>query len=1691
MPVPAGITLTRFSMKRSLVFLLFLLPLTLQAQVAPNLVRQTSRPSGITHAIPKGTLFATINGGAFDRFTPLPGETIRLEEFPFPDASSITLQLQRFEVMAPEGTIVAGTPHGDSAFIPERSLFFRGSVDEIPGSFVYLALFRSYFSGYIEIPMRGGERRRVTIAPLSLKEGEASTMAIYDERSALMLNDIPVDWSCEAEDVEGYHHEAAGSMARYETEAKRRESRTLQSNTLLAAQIAIDTDSSYYVAHGRNLSRAANYALTVIGAISAIYQRDINVQLQVPYLRIWSGSDPFPGTTLSTVLGQFRSYWNTNMSGVRRTLAQLMTTSNIGGGIAYLNTLCASLTSGSGYSVAGLNNNITYPTTSYVWDSDVTSHELGHNFGSPHTHSCTWSPPIDSCYTAEGGCFSGTNPRPGWIMSYCHLTPAGTQLFFHPRVSTLIRTRAEGASCIDPVAGNTTDIVVSSILVPENGGAIAAFATFTPMVVFRNAGNSTLTNHPVTATIRDSAGTQAYTNTQTIASLPPGGTITVSFNSTSISTIARYVMTVTTTLTGDVSIENNTMVRPFEIVSGPTGSVAMTTPNLPAKYRAGQNLTLGWTSTGLTTLLLEFSPDDGASWYTVRDNQTATTSTLSWTVPGIATNQGRVRAVSRTNSAINDWNDSLFTITTLPITYQWGRSGGSGGTEVIGGVAVDATGRAYAIVTFSDSLNLGDTTLRSAGGSDIGVVCYNPGGTPQWGISFGGNGTDEGMAIAVDPTSGDLVITGAFSTTARFGAQQVTSTGNQDLFVAKINRNGTLSWVGSGGGSGRDVGRGVAVNASGSIAVAGSFSGSATFSGTNVTGSGTDALVLLYNTAGTLQWARAGGSTSTDEAQGVAVDASGNVIICGRYGAQANFAGNTLPYNAGDEGFTVKYNSSGTLQWITTITGSGNQEGRGIAADASGNIYVTGAIEQTTAFGTFMSASAGGRDMFLIRYRPTGPVDWLRRGGSTGNDQGNSVVVDNQGNIYVGGTFNNTFEVWSIDAISAGSSDPFLAKFDPYGRPQWVEQGGGSGVEDGAEAAVSANGDHAYMAGTFIYDGAPDPPSIYGPDTLRGLGSADLFVGRLASFRVTSPVRGDIWRLGDSGTIGWTTPNGVARVRIEYSTDNGTSWATIASSTPNDGIHRISTPAVETRVAIVRVIDADNPSLFGEAWSATFQIEALAAPTDLIAIGNDRRVDVTWTPSPGSGLTSYAVYRSRPGGILTLVGTVSPTTPFYTDLQVQNCGDYTYAVKARVNIIESPFSNLDTARPEAPRTVDVTAPLGGEIIPAGIVKALNWSTTGCITTVRIDYSTNDGSSWDTITTNAANNGTFDWNVPVIPSTQAIVQVRDRDSLDIIALSDTFVICNAGTVALQSESPTVICDGDSVVITASEGMARYLWSNGDTTRTIVVRRDGVFRVSAYDRYGCQAVSNDSIVVSYRPGIPKPTIEVIGNDTAFCDGGEVTLKAPTGYDSYRWSTGDSTESITVRTSGLYSVAVADSSGCGVGSSAVSVTVHPLPPKPVIIRIPGTDSLVASPDVIGLYQWFRQDSVLWGTNGTAIVAIVDGWYLVKIVDTNGCETVSDSIYVTGLISSVDVIAGALGMKLLPNPNDGPCTIEFEIPTSGVGALVIHDISGRVILRENAIVAPGLFHRSIDLTPYPAGVYLIEFRLGDHVWQGRVVRE
>lgn len=1579
-----------------------------------DLFAHRDRPASHHKPIPSSAAFFTIDPLAFDRLSIAHHPSLTLENFQLSADQRVTLELHQFEVLSPGAPVVAGTMQGDQPADLPRGLFFTGSVPEIKGSFIYLAIFSDYCSGYIEVPGLGDEKRRYTIAPLELADQGQSTMVIYDETEALNMvaatGETFAGWGCGAEGLEGYEQASANITMNHPRSLKGSD-RELQANNMLVAQIAIDCDSAFYVMHGRSLSRAAHYALTVVGAISAIYQRDVNVTIQVPYLRVWTGSDPYRGTTLNTLLPQLRNYWNANMSSVRRTLVHMFSVSSIGGGIAYINMLCANTNNGFGYSLTGLGNTVTYPTSAYFWDTDASSHEIGHNFGSPHTHSCNWSPAIDSCYPAEGNCFTGTKGRVGTIMSYCHLTSFGTQLYFHPRVAELLRYRAEDASCVVPLEGSTdNDVAVAQIETPATGGLIASGTQFIPAAVVKNVGTDAQTSLLVTATIKDSAGTQFYTSSRTIASLAPGATADVAFNQIFINTIARYFITVEVTLTGDSYPANNTMVRPFEIVSGTSGSFTLTAPNTRTIFRAGETTTIRWLYTGaITNARIDFSPDDGATWMAVATNVSPSGRSSSWVVPAIPTKSGRIRISDRENAGTRDESDEMFTIELQPLEWQWARSLGGPKEDLVSGIGHDSRGNIYVTGTYQDSTLLGSTKLTSTGGQDMYIAKYNAGGSLQWAKTLGGVGDDSAMALAVD-ANGDLVITGSFQNTMTLGTKALTSAGVEDVFVAKYDANGDLRWAQRNGGTGRDQGRGVGMDGTGNVIVVGSFSRSVGFGSISLGSQGeSDMFIAKYASAdGTVQWAQRGGGSSMDEANAVSVDQGGTSVVVGRYRGSGSFGGDNLTSAGEDDGFVAKYNALGVAQWGETLGGKGFDEATDVAIDASSNAIVMGTIENTVNFGTIYAASTGDRDMFIARYGVTGIVRWVRTAGSTLKDAGTALAVDGVGNIYVGGHFLGTFSVGNQTVASLGETDAVVIKLNTEGALNWVRRGGGVRAEEIYGIVAGANGDHVNVAGRFNYNLPADQPSMFGPDNLRGAGGRDIMVARLASFRITSPVEGNTWESGTAQMINWSSFP-ASTVKIEYTVGAGGVWTTIVASTPNDGSYEWSLPLLHLPLVTIRVSDADNPAVYGYAMSGAFTILGTAPATQLTATPQDGAVALAWTPSIAIGVTGYELYRGTTEQNMVPIATVGSAVRTYLDQSVTNCTDYFYGVVAQVGVKKSQMSNIAGARPSGPSAFTASNPLANESLRAGETKTLTWTATGCAANVALAYSINAGADWVPIIGQTENDGSYDWQIPNVASSQALVRVSDPANGASSDVSEMFKICNVpATIAVTGS--TTICEGEPTALSAPAGFASYSWSNGATTQSISVTDPGSYSVTITDAGGC-SVTSDPLTVTANP---KPqAVATAGGPTTFCQGGSVKLTAPDGFSEYRWSSGHTGREITVTQTGRYTVTVTGSNGCRGTSEPITVMVVQKPQVTIVAN--GPTSFYAGQNVkLSVPDGF--DSYLWSTGATTreITVVEPGVYSVTVITEEGCQGVSQQVIVK-IIPTTQPMVAAEGATIL----------------------------------------------------------------------------
>jgi hypothetical protein len=265
--------------------------------------------------------------------------------------------------------------------------------------------------------------------------------------------------------------------------------------------LAVDTDNEFMnLKFGNDTTAASDYVATLVALMSVIYERDLSVRLLVgtTILRVSTTPDPYAqsgtGNADSAKLTEFRDYWAANYSGVSRAAAMLLSgkqgAANSASGIGYVNALCST---SRGYTFTQV---FKYSGSTASSDTMIVAHEVGHNFGSSHTHCYLDPTPIDMCYAGESGCYSGPTSCPaaqtingvanvrGTLMSYCHLlSGCSASAVFHPRTVELLDpiVASKVGVCVFPAAGaNPKEASPAGTMTARRGSGSTVTVTYTP-----------------------------------------------------------------------------------------------------------------------------------------------------------------------------------------------------------------------------------------------------------------------------------------------------------------------------------------------------------------------------------------------------------------------------------------------------------------------------------------------------------------------------------------------------------------------------------------------------------------------------------------------------------------------------------------------------------------------------------------------------------------------------------------------------------------------------------------------------------------------------------------------------------------------------------------------------------------------------------------------------------------------------------------------------------------------------------------------------------------------------------------------------------------------------------------------------------------------------------------------------------
>lgn len=386
--------------------------------------------------------------------------------------------------------------------------------------------------------------------------------------------------------------------------------------------------------------------------------------------------------------------------------------------------------------------------------------------------------------------------------------------------------------------------------------------------------------------------------------------------------------------------------------------------------------------------------------------------------------------------------------------------------------------------------------------------------TFEWVAGSGGTSNDESKAITTD-ASGNIYITGIFRGTADFdpgpGTSELTSNGDQDIFIQKLNASGELIWVKSIGGDDIDEGKGITTDDAGNIYVTGSFSTTVDFDPnvgvTSLTSFGQrDIFVQKLSADGELIWVKQMGGNFLDGGDAIRLDDAGNIFVLGFFSGTADFlpgAGtHELMSNGNTDIAITKFDADGAHVWSRSVGGGNYDGGLGIDIDADGNCYVTGYFSWSVDFdpgaGTTTIISNGGNDLFVLKLDSDGDYVWAYGAGGTENEAGQGIVVDGSGDIVLTGYYEGTVDfdpgAGTTSLTAVGNTDSFVQKVDADGNLIWVQNIGGESWEYTYGIAADAS-NNIYTTGAF--SGTTDFDPGAGTVNLTPVGDYDAFVQKL------------------------------------------------------------------------------------------------------------------------------------------------------------------------------------------------------------------------------------------------------------------------------------------------------------------------------------------------------------------------------------------------------------------------------------------------------------------------------------------------------------------------------------------------------------------------------------------------------------------
>lgn len=767
-----------------------------------------------------------------------------------------------------------------------------------------------------------------------------------------------------------------------------------------------------------------------------------------------------------------------------------------------------------------------------------------------------------------------------------------------------------------------------------------------------------------------------------------------------------------------------------------------------------------------------------------------------------------------------------------PLVYQNGR-------KINSKWVIEGNKLSFEIEKYNPSLPLVIDPATRTWGTYYGASVVQFLGTNGNGCSTDANGNIYFVGLT-DASGGTGIATS--------GSHQSTlSGGTGDAFLVKFNSAGVRQWGTYYGGVGGNTNFNTCTTDAGGNVYAVGFS--VATAGISTPGShqsslvsGSDAILVKFNSAGVRQWGTYYGDSGTDDMSDVTVDGSGNLFIVGRTSSPSGIATpgshqNTFGGGTNTDAFLAKFNSNGVRQWCTYYGGSGSEFGYGVGVDANGNPYIAGSAASTSGIstpGSHQSNFGGGAtDGFVAKFNTNGVRQWGTYYGGSGDDNLVGCDVTPGGDVFAVGTTGSSNGIASNGAYqtvfgggpTGQAQDAFVVKLNSGGTQQWGSYFGGSGTDRCQECVADQSGNVIIVGETSSSSG------------IATVGSHQtVFAGGTAS----QPFDAFVAKFAGTGSISWATYYGGSSrdVSSGCAIDNtGTKIYLSGSTQSNGGTAIATTGAHQTSMA------AANDAFivqFTDCVSPVSPVNTTAA-SGLTLCAN---ASATLSASAAGPITWY--------NTLTSATSLSIGSVYITPLL--SGGTYTYYAET---------SNTCSPSSRTPITVTVSPQItvnsgsvciGGSftMVPAGVTSftfsngnaVVSPSVTTNYTVTGVDQTGCSGSAVSSITVNplptvTVNSGTlcsgasftlqasgattytYSSTTPIVtPTANTTYTVTGASSGGCLGTAISNVTVNSTPKVTVVSSKSLTCKGAAAVLTAS-GAATYSWSNGSKTATISI------------------------------------------------------------------------------------------------------------------------------------------------------------------------------------------------------------------------------------------------------------------------------